>query len=209
MHYTPAKEVVAPGRARLRLVGFVCAATLQIAMIWALVNGLDIKGIQDLVKPIETFFPKDQAKPQTPPPAEPQQQRPDQVFVPWPDLPPIDAGAPRDTGLTIDTRPTPQPTSGPVDHGPVSLMATHTIPPYPALDVRLGNEGTVLLRLTVGPDGRVIDARVVRTSGFESLDRAAQAWVVSHWRYQPAFRGGGAAASAVDVAVKFSLKNTG
>ncbi len=208
MQYTPAKAVAVTGRARLRLVGFVCAATLQIAMVWALVDGLNIKGIQDFVKPIETFFPKDQTKPRTPPPAEPQQQQPDRVFVPQPDLPPIDAGA-RDTGLTLDSRPTPPPTSGPADHGPLSLAATHTIPPYPAMDVRLGNEGTVLLRLTIGPDGRVVDARVVRTSGFESLDRAAQAWVVSHWRYQPAVRGGGAAASAVDVAVKFSLKNAG
>jgi periplasmic protein TonB len=89
------------------------------------------------------------------------------------------------------------------------VAATHTIPPYPAMDLRLGNEGTVLLRLIVGPDGRVVEAHVIRTSGFASLDRAAQAWVIGHWRYQPAVRGGGAAASAVDVAVKFSLKNAG
>jgi len=122
---------------------------------------------------VAVFVPKTDKHP---PPADPAQQVPEQVFVPRPDLPPIDNGAPRDTGLTIDTRPTPQPANGPADHGPVSLMATHTIPPYPAMDVRLGNEGTVLLRLTVGPDGRVVEAHVVRTSGFESLDRAAQAW---------------------------------
>lgn len=189
-------------------MGLVFAGLLQAGFVWALVVGLDIKGIQDFVKPIETFFPKDQTKPQTPP-VEPQQQQPDRVFVPRPDLPPTDNGTPRDTGLTIDTRPTPPATSGAADHGPLSLAATHTIPPYPAMDVRLGNEGTVLLRLIVGPDGRVVEARVVRTSGFDSLDRAAQVWVIGHWRYQPAVRSGGAVPSAVDVAVKFSLKNAG
>lgn len=44
-------------------------------------------------------------------------------------------------------------------------MAAHTIPPYPALEARLGAEGTVVLRVVIGSDGAVMAAQVVRTAG--------------------------------------------
>jgi len=54
-------------------------------------------------------------------------------------------------------------------------------PAYPLASQRLGEEGTVLLRLRVRPDGRVRDVAVVETSRHERLDRAAleavRAWL--------------------------------
>jgi protein TonB len=198
----------AQGRFTKRATGFLLAGLLQVGFVWALVVGLDIK---DLVKPftpaIETFFPKTKIKPADPPPSDPTVRLKD-IVVPPPDV--VIDGPPRTTapnGIFADIHP--GGTAGPADHGPVSLAATHTIPPYPPLDVRLGNQGTVVLRLLVGTDGRVLDAKVVRTSGSESLDRAAQGWVMAHWRYQPAIRGGVAVQGAVDVAVKFDLRNAG
>jgi TonB family C-terminal domain len=196
------------GRFTKRATGLLLAGLLQAGFVWALVVGLDIK---DLVKPftpaIETFFPKDKVKPVDPPPVDPTVRLKD-IVVPPPDL--VFDGPPRTTAPTgVGIEIHPGVAAGPADHGPVSLAATHTIPPYPPMDVRLGNQGTVLLRLLVGPDGRVLDAKVIRTSGFETLDRAAQGWVMAHWRYQPAIRGGVAAQGAVDVAVKFDLRNAG
>ena len=46
-------------------------------------------------------------------------------------------------------------------------------PPYPAASVHLGEEGSVTLALLVGADGRIMDARLDRTSGHARLDEAA------------------------------------
>lgn len=201
------QAVTAQGRFSRRAMGLLFAGLLQAGFVWALVVGLEVK---DLVKPftgpIQTFFPEKTIKPVEPPPPVNQQV----PVVPVVPIPPFDIARPEGDGAITagPARPT-APTTGPADHGPVSVAATHTIPPYPALDIRLGNQGTVLLRLLIGTDGRVLDAKVVRSSGSDSLDRAAQAWVIGHWRYQSAIHGGVAVQGAVDVAVKFDLRNAG
>lgn len=47
-------------------------------------------------------------------------------------------------------------------------------PSYPPRARRLGHEGTVLLRMTVDPTGRITRADVGRSSGFNELDDAAR-----------------------------------
>lgn len=197
----------APGRFTRRATGILFAGLLQVGFVWALVVGLDIK---DLVKPFtppfETFFVKDKNKPVVPPPnVHPVDLQPIAVVPPTIVFDTPRTSAPDDT-TTLIHRPM---ATGPADHGPVGLMATHTIPPYPPLDLHLGNQGTVVLRLLIGVDGRVLDANVVRSSGSESLDRAAQNWVIARWRYQPAIREGAAVQGVVNVAVKFDLKSAG
>lgn len=200
--------VPAPGRFSKRAVGLLCAGLLQAGMVWALIEGLDVKLLPTIAGPVRVVFDRNPVKP---PSAPPQQQtvEPPRVYVP---VPPIEiAGGELGDGTAITpntTQPQP-PQAGPHDHGPVSLMATHTIPPYPPMDARLGNQGTVVLRLQIGPEGNVLNAKVLRSSGAEGLDRAALSWVVAHWRYQAAIQGGVAIPSAVDVAVKFDLKNAG
>jgi len=184
-----------------RATGLCLAALLQAGLIWALVAGLDIKLTNALPDPVEAFFAKPAVKP-PPQPVDTRERLPEPVVVTQPTV--VIDDQRRDTALTVAPPHPSQP--GPVERGPVSLMATHTTPPYPPLDARLGNQGTVVLRLVIGPDGLVKAASVVRSSGFAGLDQAAQAWVVAHWRYQPAQRGGGAVESAANVAVTFNLK---
>jgi protein TonB len=52
-------------------------------------------------------------------------------------------------------------------------------PEYPAISKRLGEEGTVVIRVMVGPDGRATQADVVTSSGFPRLDEAAKAFALS------------------------------
>lgn len=186
-----------------RATGLLLAGLLQAGFVWALVEGLDIKLTNTLTPYIDVFIPKPAVKP-PPQPVDTRERLPDEVNVPKPTL---DIAEPRGggTALTVFTPHPSQP--GPVERGPVSLMATHTTPPYPPLDARLGNQGTVVLRLIIGPDGLVKAASVVRSSGFVGLDQAAEAWVMAHWRYQPAQRGGAAVESAANVAVTFNLRN--
>ena len=48
-------------------------------------------------------------------------------------------------------------------------------PEYPALSRRLEEQGSVVLRFLVGPEGVPIRSEIVSSSGFERLDQAAQA----------------------------------
>jgi periplasmic protein TonB len=52
-------------------------------------------------------------------------------------------------------------------------LASHRI--YPEEARRRGEQGTVTLRFTVQPSGRVVDVSVVRSSGSQLLDKAAEA----------------------------------
>jgi periplasmic protein TonB len=200
------QTAAAQGHITKRAMGLLFAGLLQAGFVWALVVGLDVKDlVRPLVIPFETFIDKGNVKPVLPPPLRDVDIKP--VMVP---MPIIEFETPRPTAPTGFTNENhPGGNAGPADHGPVSVAATHTLPPYPPMDVRLGNQGTVVLRLLIGPEGRVVDAKVFRTSGFESLDRAAQGWVMARWRYQPAIRGGVAVQGAVDVAVKFDLRDAG
>ncbi|TXG93414.1 MAG: energy transducer TonB [Rhodocyclaceae bacterium] len=57
-------------------------------------------------------------------------------------------------------------------------------PRYPTESRRKREQGTVLLALTLGLDGRVATISVARSSGFERLDQAALS-AVRKWRWAP------------------------
>lgn len=73
---------------------------------------------------------------------------------------------------------------------------------YPSDAAADGVTGTVHLKVFVSRRGRVEDALVVRSSGDDRLDRAAEE-AVRHWRYQPARRHGQPAAAVDYVDVEF------
>lgn len=80
--------------------------------------------------------------------------------------------------------------------GPVTLSSElsvvcpeRTAPPYPVRSRRLGEAGTVVLRVELGETGQVEAARVGTSSGHVRLDDAALA-VVRTWRCTPAIRNG-------------------
>src|SRR5262249_3918441 len=86
---------------------------------------------------------------------------------------------------------------------PVSIVATHTPPPYPPLGVRMAQEGAVDLKLEIGADGMVANAVVEKSSGSTLLDRAAVAWIIAHWRYHPAMKNGVAIPSTTEAEIRF------
>jgi protein TonB len=129
-----------------------------------------------------------------------------------PPIPPLqpwttDSG-PRTTITTTSIAPTQQPSvSAGANRAPISLTATHTVPPYPPIARRIGAEGKVTLQLTVTPEGRVSEAEVVTSSGRGDLDQTAQAWIVAHWTYKPALANGVPVISKTLASVTFSLIN--
>jgi protein TonB len=75
-------------------------------------------------------------------------------------------------------------------------------PVYPPAAESSGVQGVVLLELTIGPDGRVQDARVTRS--IPGLDQAALD-AVRQWQYQPTLVEGAAVPVITTVAVQFRL----
>ncbi|HTF87114.1 MAG TPA: TonB family protein [Planctomycetota bacterium] len=60
---------------------------------------------------------------------------------------------------------------------------------FPEKSQRLGEEGSVLLEMTVGPDGLVKEVKIAESSGYPRLDdcAVAAAW---DWKFKPATRNG-------------------
>lgn len=109
--------------------------------------------------------------------------------------PPVDAGA-GDVGAAP---------SGPVS-GVRLAYAEASAPPYPREALRSGHQGTVVLQVLVGVDGRPLEVSVETGSGYRQLDEAARRHVLRHWRFQPAMRDGQAVQAIGLVPIAFSLE---
>jgi len=77
-------------------------------------------------------------------------------------------------------------------------------PNYPPISRRLGEEGKVLLRVKVAPDGSATMVDLEKSSNFERLDEAARQ-VVARWRFVPAKRGDQPIEASVIVPIVFRL----
>lgn len=158
-----------------------------------------------------------------PEPVEPERPQPEEADEPAPVPKPVKPKKPQPKQPPKPTTPSPEPTkpvmaqapeptTAPVE-GPPSTAARYDAaylnnpaPLYPPLSRRLGEEGTVLLRVAVSVEGRATSVGVEKTSGSARLDKAALA-AVTHWRFVPAQKNGVAEASQVDVPIRFSLKH--
>ena len=187
-----------------RYAGIGLAVALNGVLVWALASGLAIK-LTKYVPPVLQMkvidTPQTQQKP-VPPPPTPQVEK----VLPTEQTPePVIQIAPDPSAQTIQVQPQQQSAQA-VDASALGLTNTHTTPPYPPMARRLGQQGTVILSITVAADGSVSAAQIATSSGIPELDQAALEWVKGHWRYKPAMQGGVAVPSTTQAAVKFDLK---
>jgi periplasmic protein TonB len=111
--------------------------------------------------------------------------------------------------IAVPTLPPPPP--APVQTGPVRVAdldakaLTIVAPKYPIESRRKREQGTVVLAVTLGPDGTVADLALAKSSGFERLDKAALD-AVKRWRWSPTMRDGVAVAVKGTVDIPFILK---
>ena len=80
----------------------------------------------------------------------------------------------------------------------------HAASVYPRIAILNRQQGTVVVRLLILPDGEVGDVNVVKSSGYPQLDAAALV-ETGNWRYLPAVRHGAAVSAEIDVAIRFKL----
>lgn len=84
-------------------------------------------------------------------------------------------------------------------------VAGNPRPPYPPSARSRGQEGRVLIRVSVLGSGRVGSVTVASSSGHGSLDRAALK-TIKRWRFRPALRAGKPVTATVTVPVTFRLE---
>ncbi|MDR2128907.1 MAG: energy transducer TonB [Burkholderiaceae bacterium] len=79
-------------------------------------------------------------------------------------------------------------------------------PPYPHQSRRLGERGTVIVRVLIGENGRARQASIHKSSGYDRLDRVALETARDRWRYRPGTRNGVPEAMWFNVPIKFELE---
>ena len=177
---------------------------LHLLAIYALVSGMAGTIVKKYVPPdlqvtwLDTFTP-----PKTVPlPPQPKLTRPENVTLPSAPIPEFRTSDPGGGGINVLPQfPVPR-----ADSGAAGLSSTHSTPPYPLEAQLQSHQGTVLLAITVSPQGDVVAANVLRSSGYSELDEVAISWVIAHWKYRPAIVDGMAVTSQTQAAVKFDLR---
>ena len=81
----------------------------------------------------------------------------------------------------------------------------NTLPDYPVLARKRGNEGTVLLRCMVDANGNVVNVEIASGSGFRILDEAARK-AAMRWHFLPALSDGKEVQGIISVPVEFRLE---
>jgi protein TonB len=117
---------------------------------------------------------------------------------------PLPSESPVSTAPASRERPTPERTRPSVPADRVAAPIQQPAPEYPAAALRAGEQGTVVLRVDVGADGKPTDVQVAERSRSRELDRAAQQ-AVRGWTFEPALRNGKTVASVVQVPVDFTI----
>lgn len=79
-------------------------------------------------------------------------------------------------------------------------------PTYPPLSRRLGEQGRVLVRVFVNPNGAPTKVQLRESSGHPRLDAAAEE-AVRGWRFVPARRGDEPVGAWVLVPITFNLRS--
>ena len=155
-----------------RLAGLAVVVTLHAALIYALVHGLARKIVEVVHQPLETKIIEEikAPPPDKPPPPPPRLTTPPPPYIPPPEVqvhvPELKPAEPDRTAAVVDAN-------------------TCEKPSYPAAALRANEVGTVRLSFLIEADGRVLDSKVERSSGYRRLDEAARA-ALSLCKFRPA-----------------------
>ena len=168
--------------------------------------------IEQPPKPFEII---DQPSPPDAPPdsiPKPQPYNPT-LFVPEPEVAPVAPVSLDVIGAELNNDPPVLPDVVPPPPAQhlvgVRMDSSHPLsqPAYPITDIRQGNEGTAEIEVYVLPNGRIGDARIVKSAGSPTLDQSALEEARRRWRLLPATRDGEPYAEWHRLKVTFNLKN--
>lgn len=196
------------------------AAIAALAMANISVDALPktpITKVRLIPNPIEPPPMPPEPKPNDPTPQPQHRTRIDQVPPKVPTIP---------QGPTVDSRPVPHVPYNPTPPGPVDVEPARPVPipkpappirqdavmdsrselqpPYPASEQRSGEEGTAVVRILIGTDGRVQRVEKIRATN-DAFFRAAERHALRNWRFRPATVDGRPVEARKTFSLKFEL----
>ena len=191
---------------------------LHIGALWGLMQIESVRKAVEEAAPIMvgliTLPPPEPPKPKIEPPPKPAPVKP----KPKPQMIAAETAAPSEMVApvpepVIPEPPPPPPPAPPAPPAPiippnfVAAYLDNPPPVYPSASKRLGETGTVLLRVLVDEQGQSKSIEIQSSSGYSRLDRAALD-AVRKWKFVPAKQGDRAISAAVLVPLTFELKNS-
>lgn len=167
---------------RKHLASIALVVLLHGLLLWALQSGLaqkvvKISEVKVVAMLLSENVPPPPAPPKTPPPPPPAAAP---VPAPTSTIPTITVpAAPPSAAPAVVTPPAPPaPVAPPAPAirtgATIQAGASCAKPDYPSASRRLEEEGTVTLKFLIGTDGRVLQAEIEKSSGFNRLDEAAR-----------------------------------
>ena len=174
-----------PGK---RFGGLAFVIVFHVFIAYALVSGLARNVVEIIKAPIETKLIEEIKPPpppdKTPPPPPPKMTAPPPPFVPPPEIS-VQQTVSTNTISAVSREAPPTNVLPPIqrapvaDTGPVRIAAVVdsracTKPEYPPKALRNEETGTVTLQFLIGLDGRVVESKVEKSSGYRDLDIAAR-----------------------------------
>jgi protein TonB len=199
-----------------RAVVFAVIIAFHALLVYGLVSGLARKVVEVIAPPIETDIIEEVRNDEPPPPPPPPQMDRPPVEVPPPevtiDIPMETTQTTAITNVTDRPQP-PAPPPPPAPKGPTypAKIDARRFPNsedyYPASAKRLGQEGSPVVRVCVGPNGKLVGEPTIQTSSnVEALDQGAIK-LAKAGRYIAGMSDGQPVESCFTFRVKFELKN--
>ncbi|HLY06619.1 MAG TPA: energy transducer TonB [Rhizomicrobium sp.] len=209
-------------REQLRPAAVACALVIEFVAIYLIATGLAIHGFRFFPQAVQVDFLT--TPPRTPhlvlpelklvPPPTPDVVQPDiqiQTPKPAPHITVVARAHPHPVAQApVQIVVVPAPPAPPRPRGitaPVEIGAAHSCEKrYPAVALRLNQEGMTTVRFTVNADGTVSNVRIAKSSGHQMLDEAAIGCATA-WRYRPALEDGRPVTAPWTANVQWKLKN--
>lgn len=180
---------------------------IHILLGWAFSAGLAPKFVKTILKDIEVVEVEEPTPPEEEPPPPPPELDEIPPYVPPPDLPielpPPPAPPPITTQREIATPEPPRvvqpqapvvapPAPRPVAATPAKPSRRNVISEedYPSASLRAEEEGNVIAKYFITPDGRATQCSVEQSSGFPRLDQKTCELIERRFRFEPATEDG-------------------
>lgn len=178
-----------------RVTGIVVVTALHVLLVYGLINGLARKIVEVVNQPLETKIIEELKQPEDkpPPPPPPKLATPPPPFIPPPEVQvqmPASASQFAITAVSKERPPPPPPVAAPAPRKVTRQAAIVNAsacqkPQYPPASLRSQEQGIVTLGFLIDLDGRVLESKVEKSSGYRRLDDAASK-ALGLCQFQPA-----------------------
>lgn len=176
-----------PGK---NFTGIAAVVVIHALVAWGIVSGLGTRMVTKMAEAVETKI-IEEVKPPPPKEVPPPPPPPEMKAPPPPFIPPVEVNVQQPAPVNqvmanaTNVRPAttelarPQAPAAPASpaksvHVAASAdFSTCAKPDWPKASLRNEETGTVTLSFLIGVDGRVADSKIMKSSGFRDLDKAA------------------------------------